>query len=158
MPSNCRAIKCGLICFWAIWFTVVFASNVCDALVQIGMLPANWPFASGNYAAIVKVTARYAVPSAVSGALFVGVILWEGIGTFLFWRAVFVGRRAGSGRDAMYPAFGCGLALMTAFVITDEVCIVYGLEASHLRLFVAMLVSLLFIELVPEERCADTAN
>jgi hypothetical protein len=77
MPSNCRAIKCGLICFWAIWFTVVFASNVCDALVQIGMLPANWPFASGNYAAIVKVTARYAVPSAVSGALFVGVILWD---------------------------------------------------------------------------------
>ncbi len=158
MPSNCRMIKCGLICFWAIWFSVVLASNVCDALVQLGTLPVTWPFASGNYAAIAKVTARYAVPSAVLGALFVGVILWEGIGTVLFWRAVFVARRAGCDRDAVYPAFGCGLALMAAFVITDEVCIVYDLEVSHLRLFIAMLMSLLFIELVPDERCVDTAN
>lgn len=158
MASNCRMIKCGLICFWAIWLSVVLASNVCDALVQLGTLPATWPFASGNFAAIVKVTARYDVPSAVLGGLFLGVILWEGIGTVLFWRAVVVTRRVGSGRDAVYRAFGCGLALMTAFVITDEVCIVYDLEASHLRLFIAMLVSLLFIELVPDECCADTAK
>jgi hypothetical protein len=158
MPSNCGMIKCGLICFWAIWLSIVFASNVCDALVQLGSLPATWPFASGNYAAIVKVTARYAVPSMVLGGLFLGVILWEGIGTVLFWRAAVMARRAGGGRDAVYQAFGCGLALMAAFVITDEVCIVYDLEASHLRLFIAMLVSLLFIELVPEGRCGDVAK
>jgi hypothetical protein len=134
------------------------ASNVCDALVQLGTLPVTWPFASGNYAAIVKVTARYAVPSAVLGVLFLSVILWEGIGTVLFWRAVVIARRAGCRGDTVYQAFGCGLALMAAFVITDEVCIVYDLEASHLRLFMAMLVSLLFIDLVPDERCADTAN
>lgn len=158
MALNCRMIKSGLIVFWAIWLSVVLASNVCDALVQLGALPATWPFASGNYAAIVKVTSRYAVPSTVLSGLFLGVILWEGIGTVLFWRAAVVARRAGTGRDAVYAAFGCGLALMAAFVITDEVCIVYDLEASHLRLFMAMLVSVLFIELVPDERCADTAN
>ncbi|HEY4259508.1 MAG TPA: hypothetical protein VGM98_05095 [Schlesneria sp.] len=158
MASNCRMIKCGLICFWAIWFTVVSASNVCDALIQLGALPATWPFASGNYAAIAKVTAKYAVPSAVLGGLFLGVILWEGIGTVLFWRAVVVARRDGNRRNALHRAFGCGLALMAAFVMTDEVCIVYDLEASHLRLFMAMLVSLLFIELVPDERCVNTAK
>lgn len=153
MSSKCRIIGRGLIGFWAIWFSVVFASNVCDAFVQTGFLPPNWPFASGNYGAIVKVTGRYAIPRVVSGLLFLGVILWEGLGTVLFWRAAVIAGWLGRGRDTLYPAFGCGLALMAAFVITDEICIAYDLEAPHLRLLIAMLISLLFIELVPDDRC-----
>ena len=99
-----------------------------------------------------------AVPSAVLATLFLSVIVWEGFGTVLFWRAVVVVRSTGRNRDVVIPAFGSGLALMGAFVITDEICIVYDLEASHLRLFVAMLVSLLFIKLVPDERCSEKAD
>lgn len=44
------------------------------------------------------------------------------------------------------------LALCAAFVISDELLMVYDLEASHLRLLVAQLVSLLFLEIATPQR------
>lgn len=152
-PSKVNAISRGVVCFWALWFSIVFASNVCDALMHLGLLPETWPFASGNFVAITKVTARYTIPTAVLGGLFLGVILWELVGAVLFWRAVVSMALTCLDRGILYGAFGCGLALMAAFVITDEICIVYDLEAAHLRLLVAMLISLLFVEFVPDARC-----
>ena len=40
--------------------------------------------------------------------------------------------------------------LWGTFAIADEVLIVYSVEATHLRLFIAQLVTLLAIELLPE--------
>ena len=39
-----------------------------------------------------------------------------------------------------------------AFLIADEICLAYALEATHLRLLTSQLVTLLAIELLPEER------
>ena len=50
----------------------------------------------------------------------------------------------------MYLAFTASLLLWSAFLIADEVFIAYPLEAPHLRLFVAHLVTLLAIDLLPE--------
>jgi hypothetical protein len=47
-------------------------------------------------------------------------------------------------------AFTAGLTLWAAFAIADEIFIKYDVEASHLRLFIAQLVMLLAIELLPE--------
>jgi hypothetical protein len=47
-------------------------------------------------------------------------------------------------------AFVVALALWSAFAIADEVFIAYDVEATHLRLFVAQLVSLLAIYLLPD--------
>jgi hypothetical protein len=40
--------------------------------------------------------------------------------------------------------------LWSAFLVADEVLIAYPLEGTHLRLFVAHLVTLLAVELLPE--------
>jgi hypothetical protein len=144
-------LKRLLLLLWATWFSVVFLTNLADAAKCLGLLDDAWTFASGNYKFINETTARYAVPDVVNGVLFTGVILWEGVAALLFWWAAwrFQGRR--SARRPVYLAFTTSVLLWGAFLVADEVFIAYPLEGTHLRLFVAQLVTLLAVELLPEE-------
>ena len=148
--QNRPFIKRGIVAFWAIWFAIVFATNLCDGAKTFGALSADWMFASGNYEFMLKVTGRYPMIQSMTPLLFAGVVLWELVATILFWRAVVIpwSNRSQS-RAAIHLAFAAGLALCAAFVIADEILISYDLEAAHLRLFSSQLVSLMFLELVP---------
>jgi hypothetical protein len=77
------------------------------------------------------------------------------VAAVLFWLAWgrFTGR--GRGRWTVYAAFTASLALWGAFLLADEVFIAYAVAGTHLRLFVAQLVTLLVIELLPGEVPAD---
>lgn len=144
-------LKRVLLIFWAVWLSVVFLSNLADALKGIGLLGESWAFASGNFKFINETTARYGTPAFVNALLFAGVILWEGIAALLFWRAGWTYRGQKSGRKVLYSAFAASLLLWGVFLIADEVFIAYPVESTHLRLFVAHLVTLLAIELLPED-------
>jgi hypothetical protein len=50
----------------------------------------------------------------------------------------------------VYLAFIASLTLWLAFMIADEVFIGYTIEATHLRLFIGRLLTLLAMELLPE--------
>jgi hypothetical protein len=143
-------LKRVLLLFWAVWLSVVFLSNLADAGKGLGLFSESWAFASGNWRVIQETTARYGTSDSVNGVLFAGVILWEGIAALLFWRAGWTFRSRGSGRQVLYSAFTASLLLWGAFLIADEVCIAYPVESTHLRLFVAHLVTLLAVELLPE--------
>jgi hypothetical protein len=143
-------LKRLLLLFWAVWLTVVFLSNLADAGQGLGLLGESWAFASGNWKLIQETTARYGTPAAVNAALFAGVILWEGAAAVLFWRAGLSFRGRDSARKAVYVAFTTSLLLWGAFLVADEVLVAYPLEGTHLRLFVAHLVTLLAVELLPE--------
>jgi hypothetical protein len=144
-------LKRLLLLFWAVWFTVVFLTNLADAGKGLGLLDESWDFASGNWKFMQETTARYKTPAGVNGVLFAGVIIWEGIATMLFWRVGWSFRGRGSGSKAVYLAFTTSLTLWAAFLVADEVCIAYAVAGTHLRLFVAHLVTLLAVELLPEE-------
>lgn len=143
-------LKRLLLLFWAIWFSVVFLSKLADAAKGLGLVNVHWGFASGNWTAIKDTTARYAFPDWLNAIMFTGVILWEGIAASLFWRAGWSIQGRSSGRKAVYLAFTASLLLWGAFLVADEVFISYPLEAVHLRLFVANLVTLIAVELLPE--------
>ncbi len=136
-------LKRTLVGGWALWWTVVLASNLADAGKVLGRVPEGWAFASGNYGFISQTTARYEVPAWVNGVLFAGVIVWEASATVLFWLAC-------GWRRWRYPAFTAGLGLWLAFLVADEICIAYAVEATHLRLLIAQLLTLLALELVPD--------
>jgi hypothetical protein len=138
-------LKRLLVLFWAAYFTLTFLSNVTDAAKALEMLPASWPFASGNYAFLVQTTARYQAPAQVNAALFGGVILWEGLAAFQFWVAWATFPRW----HLVRAAFTVGLMLWAAFIVADEICISYGVAATHWRLFTALLATLLAVELLP---------
>jgi hypothetical protein len=154
MMRSSAPLKRGLLFFWAAWLTLVFASNFCDGLKVCGWLPGSWAFASGNYDFLVQTTARYGPPAWVNGLLFVGVIAWEAAAALLFWHAGlrFRGR---DGRAATRLAFTAGLGLWAAFMLADEICIAYPVEATHLRLLIGQLASLLVIELLPDAGTGD---
>jgi hypothetical protein len=146
-------LKRALLALWAVWLTVVLTTNVLDGLKALGLLAASWPMASGNYAFLSATTARYNFPAWLNVALFLGAIAWEGASAALFWLAWWTLRRpADAGRGWRYAAFASGLSLWLAFAIADEVFITYEVEATHLRLFMAQLLTLLAVELLPEAR------
>jgi hypothetical protein len=145
-------LKRGLLLFWAVWLGLVFLTNLLDAAKALGWLDASWPFASGNYAFLVQTTARYNPPTWVNAVLFAGVIVWEGLAAALFCLAALLYRGEGKGRQWVYAASGVGLALWAAFVIADEVCVAFAVSATHWRLFIAQLATLLAVDLLPERR------
>src|SRR5437588_7793467 len=75
VPQYTRAgiLKRGILCFWSLWISTVVVMNFGDLLRAAGILPSNWKLASGNYAAIVKVTAVYGIPRWVDWLLLLGL-------------------------------------------------------------------------------------
>ena len=153
---NVLRIKRGLLFFWALWLSIVFMSNIADGLKALKVLPDTWPFASGNYLFMVKVTNIYSTPEWMVAILFSGVVIWEGLGASLFWCSFreFNGVN-GSGLTTVYTAFGVSLALWAAFVIADEIFVAYktynSLEEGHMGIFASQLISLFVLRLLPDE-------
>jgi hypothetical protein len=145
------AIKRGLLLFWSLWFSIVFAITVFDALQALGVVDRSWKFGSGILALISADTAMYGVPAGIHGAWRLGVIVCEGLVAAVFWRALHKFRGLGNAdRHALAAAFGLALSLFAAFLVADRFFVNHLYEATHLRILVAQLVSLLGIYLLPE--------
>jgi hypothetical protein len=141
------ALKIGLLSFWTLWLTAVFITNVFEALKTWGLLPKDWPWASGNYAMIKSAVP---LPTWTTKLLFLGVVLWQATGVVLFWVALYRFTTAGSEALAeVSAAFGTTLGLWAAFMISDEIFRIYQYQTTHLLLFVSQLLSLLAIVLLP---------
>jgi hypothetical protein len=147
------ALKHGILLFWALWLSVAWLANMCDGLKACRLLGARWKFASGNYALMVETTQKYHAPLWLIALLFLGVILWQGCSALLFWSACigFQGVHQ-PGEHTLYAAFLVSLALWAAFLIADEIFLAYESEATHMRVFVAQVMSLLALALLPEGR------
>src|SRR5690242_19002037 len=103
-----------LLAGWAVWLTIVFTTNLLDAAKTAGLLPARWPFASGNYAFLVQTTAPYETPDWFNVFLFAGVLAWEGLAALLFWLAWFCYRGKETGSRSLRASFTAGLGLWLA--------------------------------------------
>jgi hypothetical protein len=142
----------GLLLFWTLWFSLVFASNLADGLQQTQLLPEDGPFASGNFELIAQSVGVYGLSEATAGALFCGVLLLELCAAILFWRAFLdPGRVAGNGK--VHQAFCVALALFGGFLLADELFLVYrhlpGVGSTHFLVLCALLLSLLLAERAP---------
>jgi hypothetical protein len=114
-------IQSGLVLFWAIWLTLVTLTNFADAMRQLDVLPSDFKFASYNFDLVKKTVGAHGIPTSVAGVLFAGVILWELLGSILFWRAWRVMRRDGNSvAEEVAQAFAVSLALWAAFLIATE--------------------------------------
>ncbi len=152
MRFSLHTLKRGLLFFWALWLSIVFLTNLMDLLRYSGILNQSWTFTSGNLDFMVQTTAIMLVPRPVVLLLFLGVLVWEAASALLLWRAfaAFRGIFAG-GLNTVYTAFAVSLALWAAFMIADELFLAYDVEATHMRIFIAQLVTLLALRLLPEE-------
>ena len=153
------SIARGLLLFWALWLSVVFASNAADALKELGLLPEGWRFVSGNYAFVKEALAIYTASGALATLLFAGVLVTQLAAATLFWRALAASAEPGdAARWRARLAFASALALFAAFLVTDEVLIVYdrmaNLETTHFLILCALLLSLLTVERLAGEEAS----
>ena len=150
MQIDLPTLKLGLIVFWALWLSLVFLSNSLDGLKALGLLPQRWRFSSKNYGAVVKATSIYSAPEWLAGLLFLGVTAWQGLSGALFWRAFGSSLKSGVlGRPEVSTAFAISLGLWAAMILADEIFRTYDLARTHLLIFVAQVVSLLAMYLLP---------
>ena len=112
--------------FWAAWYFVVVASNVCDAVQSLGWLPASWPFCLGQPGRRAKDDVDiYGLPNVVSAALFAAAIVWELAAAVAFALAV---RQQSSGAlawPATERALLLSLGLWSAIILADEIFIAF---------------------------------
>jgi hypothetical protein len=139
-------IQTGLVLFWAIWLTLVTLTNFADALRQLDVLPSDFKLASYNFDLVKKTVGAHGIPTSVAGVLFAGVILWEFLGSLLFWRAWRVMLHDGNGAaEEVAQAFAVSLALWAAFLIATEATVSYETAATHKTTLIAQLASLLVV-------------
>ena len=144
-PRPARLLAASLLAFWGCWLLVVTASNTTNALAASGAIrrPA---FASSNFELIESTTSVYHPPRALVWVLFAGVIAWEATASVLYLRAA-AAVRAGRAiaRDAATLAAVAGIGIFAAFMLADEICIAYSLQAGHMRALAAQGVSWLVV-------------
>jgi hypothetical protein len=144
-------LRPGLPFFWGAWLAVVAASNVTNGLRVAGISP-EIAFASSNFELIETTTAIYALPRAGVWVLFAGVIAWEAAAAVLYLRAaVALFRRRARATLLLDAATAAGMGLFAAFMLADELCIAYPLQATHMRAFVAQGVSWLMVRVVSRD-------
>ena len=151
MKDPVKLIRRIILLVWALWSAVVTLSNVFDAFRSLGLLPDWFKFVSGNFGYIQAATSIYVFPVWLNAVLFAGVIIWEALMSWNFFKA-FAGLKNGI-EKLIYKPFVFGLSLFGGFLVTDELLIAYdrlgSIEQTHLAVFVALMVSLLTVTLLP---------
>ena len=131
-----------LLLFWAIWFSIVVASNAADGLLAAGILSPGWRFTSGNFSLVAEAISLYELSRTWAAVLFSLVVVVELAAASLFWRA------AAEATMIIRP-FLVAIALFCGFLIFDELLLVYrrfpNLESGHFVILSALLLSLLAI-------------
>jgi hypothetical protein len=143
-------LKLGMLVFWGAWYVTAFATNICDMLQALRILPNTWRFASGNLQSVIKTTAIYSTPRRLPHLLFFGVLCWQFLVWLSFGWAIISSLAAGAiNVDAMNMAFFLGLGLWAAFMLADEIFKQYDTEHAHALFFIAQLTTFIALHLLP---------
>ncbi|MBN8569161.1 MAG: hypothetical protein J0M18_05990 [Ignavibacteria bacterium] len=137
MKATAGTVQKIVLLFWSCYFSIVTLTNILDGLKAMGALPKDWKFASGNFEMILQTTANLSVPVGMNAFLFCGVILLELITSILFWKSL-----RNTSDTNIYSAHSAGLILFAGFIMADEIFFAYAVEATHMRIFFGLLVSL----------------
>jgi hypothetical protein len=135
-----------LLLIWGVWFSIVALTNTLDGLKALHVLPADFTFASGNWAFLKQVVSVHHTPGAIAALMFIGVIVWEWSAAVSFVRAWNHYREDHAEAEAAAAiAFAISAALWGAMMIASEIFISYGVEATHTHLLIATLASYLVV-------------
>jgi hypothetical protein len=151
MEVQLFSVKLALLCFWTLWLSITFLTNVCGGLKALGVLPSRWKFASDNYHAVVQATSVYRAPRRLAGLLFFGVVLWQLIAVALFGCALVSSFTHGALDFAsINSAFAVGVGFWAALMIADEIFLRYENESWHALLLIAQLATWMSLYGLPE--------
>lgn len=132
----------GLLLFWALWFSLVCFTNLCDGLRAWGRARPLWRFASSNYAQVVQATSVYRARRGLANVLFAAATVWQGVAATLMWWALYASWTDGVlAWSRIYAAFAAALIFCAALILADETFKQYEKEAAHHALFATQLLT-----------------
>jgi len=155
-----RLASALLLAAWALYISIVTASNVTELLHALGI----WSplFRSGNLGFIATATSIYGFSTGMNQVLLAGAALWEGTAAILLWRAANATRTGAAGAmDAARAGLVVLALLWMAFAIMVEIFLAYdrGLnESMYWILFGAVMVTWLAIEKGPAATATDPTS
>lgn len=132
-----------ILLFWTFYFTIIFITNLIDLFKHFKLIPNWWKLTSGNYNFLMKVTSAYKLSGNTLIPAFAIVILFELATAFYFWKVnMLLSDRI---ENMVYIPFTIGLILFGGFIILDEIFLSFTAEETHFRIFIALIVSMIFI-------------
>lgn len=138
-----------LLAGWALYITVVTASNLSDLFWSFHW--ENWAFRSGNLAYIATATRIYFKTEQANQALLALVIVWEGTAVVFLWLAALRWARGG---EAALACARRGLVLLGllwfGFAISAEFFVAYDRgvnESAYWILATAVLATMAVLEI-----------
>ena len=150
MEIKFLVLKVGLLSFWGLWLLIAFLTNLFEGLKLLRVVPQRWKFASQNFHAVAQATATYHAPPWLPRLLFLGVLLWQLLALGFFGWAIVSSFVAGSlDWGPLNAAFAASLGLLAALMIADEILKQYDLERAHVLFFIAQLVTLMVLYVLP---------
>jgi hypothetical protein len=148
----------ALLAGWALYITVVAASNLSDLFWSFHW--ENWAFRSGNLAYIATATRIYFTTEQGNQALLALVIVWEGVAAVLLWLAALRWPRGG---EAALACARRGLVLLGllwfGFAVSTELFVAYDRgvnESAYWILATAVLATVTVLEIWAPVRAAVT--
>ncbi len=143
MKFSNNHLKKIILLIWALWFSIVSLTNICDALRSLGVIPEWFRFVSGNFQYISAVTAIYLFPYWLNAILFLVVIILEVSTSFLFFKAFL--NVTVNNENFIVPPFIFSLIIFGGFMVMDEIFVAYdrmgNIETTHLGILVGLLAS-----------------
>jgi hypothetical protein len=134
----------------ALYFTLVASTNLVNFIATVGGY--HWKVLnSGNAAYIDSITKDYSLPHRFSELAVLGALVVEGIGAWLFWRALRHYRGGRTGIREVWTALCWNVLVWIGFIVGTEVFVAYTSESPFRELLLIGLAMAVVIAVVPDD-------
>jgi len=148
-PPGLR-VKQLVLVIGAVYFTFVAVTNLVNFIAVTGGY--HWVFLnSQNESYIATITKAYRWPAWFDKAAVLAAAVAEGIGAFLFGRALWMFRGGGTGGRAVWLALGWNIAVWLGFIASTEFFVAYQSEGPFRELLAISLLMAVVIAVVPDD-------
>jgi hypothetical protein len=134
----------------AVYFAMVAVTNAVNFIASVGHF--HWVFLnSGNTAYIASIVKVYSWPVWTVDAVVLVAALAEGLGAFLFVRALLRFRGGPTGIRAVWTALIWNIAVWLGFIAGTEFFVAYPSEGPFRELMIIALLMPVIIAVVPDQ-------
>jgi hypothetical protein len=129
---NNNLFKKIIIIFWTLWWFIALWTDVVGGLAHLKIINASWA-PDMNYPSLVQSLEMYHVPLWLPAFLFIGIILWSFVISWLFlWTSLGLKRTDMIWMQRAQPAFITSLLFWLAFFLADQLVMKFDFEENHM--------------------------
>lgn len=141
----------------AVYFTMVAVTNAVDFIAAVGGFHGTF-LNSGNAAYITSITKVYSWPGWTADAAVLAAGLAEGLGAFLFVRALLRYRSGGAGIRSVWLALSWNIVVWLGFIVGTEFFVAYTSEGPFRELLIIAMLMAVVIAVVPDGVPGDSGG